>query len=291
MTEKLPADIPESIILSTIQTRAEDFLKEFLGSDKSESESNQQDAHDISAADNDSSKLENAHDKSAADNDSSKLENAHDKSAADNDSSKLENAHEKSAADDDSSKLENIGPVEHAAIVRVDSCLGQSKLEYLQHAVDISTSNSGNFELQDHRIEDNADVVGVDHCQNKGNSLEEINKPTLESELCNSTDTATSDSETSKLQERIHEKIDETARVDQSESEINVCRETNGSCKFSGGEEVSPQNSENSSTSLDSSRHERLPESQFFEKFQSGVYVLLTLRADGIKIFKRVKFR
>jgi len=238
MTEKLPADIPERNILNTIQTRSEDFLKEFLESDKSELESNQQNTDDISAADN------------------------------------------------DSSKLENIGPVEHAVLVGV-----HSRLEVLQHAIDISTSNSGNFELQDHRIQDNADVGGVDHCQNEGNVLEEINKPTLESEQRSSTNTATSDSETSKLQEHIHEKIDETARVDQFESEKKVCRETNGSCKFSGGEEVSSQNSENSSTSLDSSRHERLPESQFFEKFQSGVYVLLMLRADGIKIFKRVKFR
>jgi hypothetical protein len=114
----------------------------------------------------------------------------------------------------------------------------------------------------------------------------------LESKQQNSPDITTSDSDTSKLQVLIHEKIDKTARVDQSEGGINVRQESNGSTISIVGEMLSPQNSGNGSISpLDSSRDERLQETQVFEKFESGVYVLVVLRDDGIKIFKRVKFR
>ncbi|XP_058729415.1 PH, RCC1 and FYVE domains-containing protein 1-like [Vicia villosa] len=372
MTEKLPAEIPERNILSTIQTRAEDFLKEYFESETSELESKQQSSHDISAADNDSSKLENIRLVENADIvevdsclDESKLEclqqSAHDISAADNDdSSKLENirlvenadivevdacpdefkleclqqnaldistthsgnfelqdhrlvenadivevdscldepkleclqqiAHDISATDIDSSKLENIQLIENADIIEVDSCLAESKLECLQqNALDISTPDSGNLELQDHRLEENADVK-VDSCQDEGNFLDECNKQTLESKQHNSPDITTSDSETSKLQEQIYEKIDKTARCDQSETGINVRHESNGSSISSVGEVMSPQSSENGSISGDSSRDGSLQETQVFEKFESGIYVLLKLRADGIKIFKRVKF-
>jgi hypothetical protein len=114
----------------------------------------------------------------------------------------------------------------------------------------------------------------------------------LESKQQNSPDITTSDSDTSKLQVLIHEKIDKTARVDQSEGGINVRQESNGSTISIVGEMLSPQNSGNGSISpRDCSRDERLQETQVFEKFESGVYVLVVLRDDGIKIFKRVKFR
>ncbi|CAI8600625.1 unnamed protein product [Vicia faba] len=329
MTEKLPAEIPESNILSTMRTRAEDFLKESFESESSELESKQRNAHDISAADNDdSSKLENIRLVENADIvevdsclDESKLEclqqNALDISTTHSgnfelqdhrleenadivevdsclDESKLEclqpNAHGISAADNDSSKLENIRLVENADIVEVDSCLDESKLECLQQStLDISTTHSGNFELQDDRLEENADVK-VDNCQGEGNFYNEINKPTLESEQHNSPDITTSDSDTSKLQEHIYEKIDKTARRDQFETGINVRHESNGSSISSVGDVMSPESSENGSISGDSSRDGCLQETQVFEKFESGVYVLLKLRADGIKIFKRVKF-
>jgi hypothetical protein len=188
-----------------------------------------------------------------------------------------------------------------------------------QNSHDISTPQRGTFELQDHKVEQNVDdVLGDDRCQNEGNILDEINKPTLESKQQNSPDITTSDSDTSelqvqptleskqqnspdittsdsdtsKLQVLIHEKIDKTARVDQSEGGINVRQESNGSTISIVGEMLSPQNSGNGSISpLDSSRDERLQETQVFEKFESGVYVLVVLRDDGIKIFKRVKFR
>ncbi|CAK8575202.1 unnamed protein product [Lathyrus sativus] len=395
ITEKLPAEIPESNILSTIQTRAEGLLKEFFESEMSELESKQQSARDISAAVNDdTSKLENIRLVENADVrevdsciDESKLEslqqNAHDMSAADNDSSKLENirlvensdivevdsrldeskleclqqnaldistthscnfelqdhrieenanvvevdscldeseleslqqnAHDVSAADNDSSKLENIRLVEHADVVEVDSRLDESKLECLQqNAPDISTTHSCNFELQDHRIEENANVVEVDSCldeseleslqqnahdvsaaDNDSSKLENIrlleHADVVEVDSC-PYDITTSDSDTSKLQEHVHEKIDKTARRDQSETGTNVCHESNGLSISSVGEVMSPRRSENGSISGDSSRDLSLQETQVFEKFESGVYVLLRLRADGIKKFKRVKF-
>jgi hypothetical protein len=323
VTEKLPVDIPETNILSTIHTRAEDFLKEISESETSELESKQQEAHDISATDSDSSKLENI--SLVKDADSVEVDSCLEKLVE----SLQENAHDISTSPSGTFELQDQRLEQNADILGDDRRQHEGNIldeinkptleSKQQNSHDISTPQRGTFELQDHKLEQNADdILRDDRCQDEGNILDEINKPTLESKQQNSPDITTSDSDTSelqvqptleskqqnspdittsdsdtsKLQVLIHEKIDKTARVDQSEGGINVRQESNGSTISIVGEMLSPQNSGNGSISpLDSSRDERLQETQVFEKFESGVYVLVVLRDDGIKLFKRVKFR
>ncbi|GAU26567.1 hypothetical protein TSUD_266810 [Trifolium subterraneum] len=445
VTEKLPVDIPETNILSAIQTRAEDFLKEISESETSELESKQQEvescleklveslqqnAPDISTPPSGTfelqdhilkqnadvlgddhcqdkgnileeikkptleSKQQNSHDISTLHSETSELQdhrleqnadvlgddrcqdegnildeinkttleskpqNSHDISTPHSGTSELQDhrldqnadvlgddrcqddgnilveikkptleSKQQNSHDISTSHSGNFEPQDHR-LEQNDDVLGDDRCQdegnkptsesKQQNSHDISTPHSGTFEPQDHRLEQNADVLGDDRCQDEGNIHGEINKPTLESKQQNSPDITTSDgdtdkiqvqptleskqqnspdittsgSDTSKLQVHIHEKIDKTARVDQSEGGINVRQENNGSTISSVGETLSPQNSANGSISpLDSSRDERLQEKQVFEKFESGVYVLVVLRDDGIKIFKRVKFR
>jgi hypothetical protein len=297
VTEKLPVDIPETNILSTIHTRAEDFLKEISESETSELESKQPEAHDISATDSDSSNLENI--SLVKDADSVEVDSCLEKLVE----SLQQNAHDISTPPSGTFELQDHRLEQNADILGDDRRQDEGNIldeinkptleSKQQNSHDISTPQRGTFELQDHKVEQNVDdVLGDDRCQNEGNILDEINKPTLESKQQNSPDITTSDSDTSKLQVLIHEKIDKTARVDQSEGGINVRQESNGSTISIVGEMLSPQNSGNGSISpRDSSRDERLQETQVFEKFESGVYVLVVLRDDGIKIFKRVKFR
>ncbi|CAJ2655465.1 unnamed protein product [Trifolium pratense] len=407
VTEKLPIDIPETNILSTIQTRAEDFLKEISESETSGLESKQQEAHAISATDSDScleklveSLQQNAPDISTPPSETfelqhhrleqnadvlgddrcqdegnildeinkptleSKQQNSHDISTLQSGAfepqdhrleqnadvlgddgcqdegnildeinkptleSTQQNSHDISTPHSGTFEQEDHKLEQNAEALGDDCCQDEGNIldeinkptleSKQQNSHDISTPHNGTIELQDHRLEQNGDVLADDRCQDEGNILDEINKPTLESKQQNSSDITTSDSDTSKLQVQptleskqqnspdittsdsdtsklqvhIHEKIDETARVDQSEGGINVRQESNGSTISSVGETISPQNSANGSISPPEycSRHETLQETQVFEKFESGVYVLVVLRDDGIKIFKRVKF-
>lgn len=241
MTKKLLVEFPESKVLSSVHSRADDFLKEMSESESSSIPSVMESKQQSTLA-----------------------------------------------ADNGSPLLQKIRLEDKPDIVGVDHCLdegnfpdeinGSSKLDYLkQHPFDKSTSYSSTFELQEHRQVENAAAAGVEHCQDEGNFLEEINRSKFESE---------------QQIGDILEKNDDTAGVDPSQNGGHDLRESNGS-SISDGEAVPPQKSEeNCSISMESSRQEgRLQETQVIEKFESGVYVILMLRPDGIKIFKRVKFR
>ncbi|XP_061339100.1 PH, RCC1 and FYVE domains-containing protein 1-like [Gastrolobium bilobum] len=309
MTEKLPPEIPQSKILSTIHTRAEDFLKEIseaeTSSSPSKEESAQHKASDIPASESGTSdlqehRLEENVDAAVDDpcqdggnfleeSNGSKLEseprNVPDIPASDSGTSELQE-HKLLEENVDAA---GVDPFQDGGNFLEES--NGSKLEYeQQNAPDIPDLDSGTSELQEQRLQENVDAVGVDPNQDGGNSIEESNGLKLESEQQNAPDIPASDSGTSELHEHRLEENADPARVDQPQTGGHVLQKSDGSAVSSTGTAMPPQNVENGSRSLDSSRLGRQGETQVIEQFEPGVYVILMLRPDGIKVFRRVKF-
>ncbi|KAJ1416316.1 Zinc finger, FYVE/PHD-type [Sesbania bispinosa] len=203
-----------------------------------------------------------------------------------------EQQHDITALDSDCSKLQEQILEENVDASKVDTCQDGSKSESEQQdAPTTPSSNSDCSKLQENRLEENVDVVGVDLCQDAGNFLEENIISKLEAKQQNAPNIPASDSGTFQLQEhRLEENVD-GAEVDQSPAKGHGFQEYNGSSMSTAEDVVPPQNSEKyGSRSLDSLGSGRQRETQVIEKFERGVYVILVLQPDGVKIFKQVKF-
>lgn len=112
--------------------------------------------------------------------------------------------------------------------------------------------------------------------------------PSLECNQLNASDATTSDSECSKLQEdRLVGTVD-SAEAEPSQDGGDSIQESNSSVVSSTEATVPPQSSENGSQSPLPGKEK---ESQVIEQFEPGVYVTLTVRPSGHKVFKRVRFR
>lgn len=86
--------------------------------------------------------------------------------------------------------------------------------------------------------------------------------------------------------QRIEYQADTTRATDSSKNDGNVRRRPSGS----GSTEGIPQHiSGNVTGTLESSSARR--EGESIEQFEPGVYVTFIQRSDGVKLFKRVKFR
>jgi len=97
-----------------------------------------------------------------------------------------------------------------------------------------------------------------------------------------------SNNNSSKLQEQNNE----TGGVESSSrDEGNVLQESNSSSLSNNEASMSSQNSLNYSKSHGSSRSTKEGETQLTEQFEPGVYVTLIVKANGVKVFKRVRFR
>lgn len=109
----------------------------------------------------------------------------------------------------------------------------------------------------------------------------------LESDQLNATHIPASDGDSSKPEEhKLEENVD---AADPSQDGENVRQGSYGSSVI--GAAVPPQSSEYGSGSSNTSRPRREGETETIEQFAPGVYVTLIVRTNGIKIFKRVKFR
>lgn len=96
---------------------------------------------------------------------------------------------------------------------------------------------------------------------------------------------------TYKLKEHMIEENNEAAGITTSQDGGNVPQESNGS-SLSNAEAVNPSQSfENDSKSANSSRPGKEGETQVIEQFEPGVYITLIVKPDGVKVFKRVRFR
>lgn len=286
MTEKLPLEIPESKILRTMHTRAEDFLKEVSKSETfslpSKLASEQQNAPAIPTSDSGYSKpQENKLEENVA------AAGIHlSKAGADvlqeSNGSKLESEQQNApitpALDSVSSTLEECRLEENVDSAGVDP--SQDGRDVLQE------SNNGlNLEFEQQNALD-AHASGI-----VPSKLQESNGSMMDSEQQKTHDIPASDIVSSKLQNyRVQENV-VTVGFDSSKAGGNVLPESNGSSVFSTGGAMLPQASKNGSRSLDSSRPRRQGETQVIEQFERGIFVTLILRPDGIKVFKRVRFR
>ena len=223
-----------------------------------------------------------------------------------NNGSKLESEHQNApnipASHNVSSKLHEHKQEENVDTVQVDPSQAKgnflqesngSKLESKQqNALDIPASHSVSSNLHEHKLEDNVDAAQVDPLQAEGNFLQESNGSKLEFEQQNAPDILASHSVPSKLHEhRLEENVD-ASQVDPLMQAIgNALQESKGKSISSNGAAVPPQSVEYGSRSLDSSRSGRQGETQVIEQFEPGVFVTLMLQPDGIKVFKRVRFR
>ncbi|TKY63596.1 E3 ubiquitin-protein ligase HERC1 [Spatholobus suberectus] len=308
MIEKLPEEISESKNLRTVLTRAEEFLKEILGSEissPSKLEFKQQNAPQIPTLDNGSSQLQKNRVEENVDvagvNPCQDEGNFLEESTKSKLEPKQQNAPDILALNGDSSKQHKQRLEENMDATRANPCQDEgnfleennkSRLESRhQNIPNIPTSDTNTSKMQEHGLEENIDTIEVDPYQDRGNFLEENNGPKLEIEYQNAPNMLASISDVSELlEDRLEENV-EVAGVDQSQVEGHVFQKSNGSFVSSVGEIVPPQNLYNGLRSLDSSRLKRQGEIQVIEKFEHGVYVTLMLRSDGTKIFKRVKFR
>lgn len=102
----------------------------------------------------------------------------------------------------------------------------------------------------------------------------------------------TSDSDSSSLQEQRPEgNDDEASGVVPSMDGGNVTLQESNNSFVSNTEVSPPQSKENSSRPPESYRPVREGETSIIEQFEHGVYVTLILLPNGIKVFKRVRFR
>lgn len=125
----------------------------------------------------------------------------------------------------------------------------------------------------------------------------EIETPLVSSSMMSQQQNTHDDSNSisSKLQEHRIEENKEAVGVEPSlQDGENVFQENNCSPLSINEASMPSQNPENNSKSQDSSRSDKTDkegETEVTEPFEPGVYVTLIVKPNGVKIFKRVKFR
>ncbi|KAE9600855.1 putative chromatin regulator PHD family [Lupinus albus] len=236
MTEKLPPEIPESTILRTIHTKAEDFLKETLESETcskpSKLESEQQNEPDTHSSPIVPSKLqeqtqeENVDaarvDPSQANASMMELEEQkqHDIAALDNVSSKQQNHMVEENVD-----TARVDPSQAEEHVLQESNASMKELEE-QKTHDIVASDNDSSEQQNHIGEENVDTARVDSSQAEDNELQESNASMMELEEQKQHDIVDSDNVSSNQQNHIVKENVDAAKVDPSQAEELVLQES-----------------------------------------------------------------
>ncbi|OIV89613.1 hypothetical protein TanjilG_15808 [Lupinus angustifolius] len=250
MTDKLPPEIPESTILRTIHTQAEDFLKEILESETcskpSKLESEQQNEPDTHVSPIVPSKLQQQAQEENVDAaivDPSQAEEEHvlQESNASMVELQEQKTHDIVASDNDSSKQKNHIVEENVDSARVDP--SQAEEEHVlqesnasmvelqeQKTHDIVASDNDSSKQKNHIVEENVDAARVDPSQAEEHVLQESNASTMELEEQKQHDIVASDNVSSKQQNHIVEENVDTARVDPSQAEEeHVLQESNAS--------------------------------------------------------------
>ncbi|CAL0329577.1 unnamed protein product [Lupinus luteus] len=274
MTEKLPQEIPESTILRTIHTQAEDFVKEILESETcskpSKLESEQQNEPDTQASPSVPSKLQEQTQQENVDAaivDASPAEEEHVLQENNASMKELEEqkTHDIVASDNDSSKEQNHIVEENVDAARVD--LSQAEEHVLQECNastmeleeqkqhDIVASDNDSSEQQNHIVKENVDAAIVDPSQAEENvDAARIQSSQAEENVLQESNGSFVSSIEGEVIPQTSENV-ETARVDSSQADENVLQESNGSFVSSIEGEVIPQTSENVDTArVDSSQ-------------------------------------